>query len=164
MIRLSILLAIVALAMGIAPYKPLPMGHSDGFTFCRPSLYQYASLQTGVNPDTLQGIAKAESDETDSAIGDDGISMGRFQINERYHKARAAAWGEYDPFEPTQAAMIAGRILVENAAYFAKASRACDPSTWAQRRNELTIASYRQGIGGVKYNGATYWYIERCRR
>ena len=164
MIRLSILLAIVALAMGIAPYKPLPMVHADGFTFCRPSLYQYASLQTGVNADTLQGIAKVESDETDSAIGDDGISMGRFQINERHHKMRAAAWGKYDPFEPMQAATIAGHILVENAAYFAKVSRVCDPSTWTERRNELTIASYRQGIGGVKYNGATYWYIERCRR
>ena len=161
MIRLGILSLLAFLSLGLAPYREPLITHSDGFTLCRHNLYQEAAMRIGASGDMLQGIARAESGETDSAIGDDGISMGRFQINERYHAQRAAAWGEYDPFEPRQAAAIAAHILRENAAYFAKVSRVADPSTWTERRDELTIASYRQGIGGVKRNGATYWYILR---
>ncbi len=98
----------------------------------------------------LRGIARAESDEIDSAIGDDGISIGRMQLNERFHAPRAAAWGEYDPRNPFDAIRIADHILQVNF-------RAL--GSW-----NLAIAAYRQGVDGVRRNGPARWYIERVRR
>lgn len=97
----------------------------------------------------LRGIARAESDETDSAIGDDGISIGRMQLNERFHALRAAAWGEYDPRNPFDAIRIADHILQDDYGYF---------HSWP-----LAVAAYRQGIAGVLRDGATMWYVERVR-
>jgi hypothetical protein len=107
----------------------------------------------------LRAHARAESDETDWAIGDDGRSRGRMQINEDYHAERAAAWGEYDPHNVYDALRIADRVWQENARHFAEAWRG-DPDTWAARRFELTVAAYRQGWRGAS-RGATYWYFER---
>ena len=97
----------------------------------------------------MRGIAFAESSENDNAIGDDGESIGRFQLREIYHEARAARWGEYDPRDPGEAAIIAGRILMDNLAQLGDM--------------DLAIAAYRQGVAGVRRDGATGWYVERVR-
>jgi len=105
----------------------------------------------------LRAHARAESDEMDWAIGDDGKSRGRMQINETFHIARAARWGEYDPHNCFDAIRIADRIWQDNYARFAAmgmADRECD---------DLTIAAYRQGFQGVVDKGPTAWYIKRVR-
>jgi hypothetical protein len=56
-------------------------------------------------------------------------------------------YGDYDPCEPYSAAVIAGRIYVDNLA------RLGDPT--------LVIAAHRQGADGVERNGPTRWYVER---
>lgn len=66
----------------------------------------------------LRGIAIVESGENDRAVGDDGISVGRMQINERYHAERAAKWGEYDPRDADDAIRIASCIIQENMTHF----------------------------------------------
>jgi hypothetical protein len=107
----------------------------------------------------LRAHACAESDEMDWAVGDDGISRGRMQLNERYHAERATAWGEYDPANCFDALRVADGIWQANARHFAEAHRG-DPDTWAARRFELTVCAYRQGWRGAS-RGATYWYFER---
>jgi hypothetical protein len=107
----------------------------------------------------LRAHARAESDEMDWAVGDDGISRGRMQINERYHAERAALYGEYDPANCFDALRVANGIWQANARHFALAWRG-DPDTWAARRFELTVMAYRQGWRGAS-RGATYWYFER---
>jgi len=149
--RLLVLLPLVFLLASVAPYRPssapsvLPARSRDGLT-----IYSLASIITGAPEEILRGIAIAESGEHDNAIGDGGESIGRFQLREIYHEARAAAWGEYDPRDSTEAAIIAGRILMDNFARLGDM--------------DLAIAAYRQGVGGVMRDGATGWYVERVRK
>ena len=111
--------------------------------------YTVASHASGCPEWVLHGLAFAESSERDDAIGDGGQSIGRYQLREIYHEARAARWGEYDPRDPTEAGIIAGLIYMENLA--------------ALGNEDDAIAAYRQGIGGVRKNGATEWYVERVK-
>lgn len=113
-------------------------------------LYSACVEGTIVSPYLLRAIARAESDEIDAAVGDGGLSHGRFQLNERYHAERAAAWGEYDPHDPAQAGRIAARYL--------EACLLAFPGDI-----ERAVCAYRQGIHGVKRDGATRWYFERVR-
>jgi len=62
----------------------------------------------------LRGIAKTESRENDNAIGDDGVSIGRMQINERFRKDRIARFGWYDPRQPNDSIRVASCIIQEN--------------------------------------------------
>jgi hypothetical protein len=112
----------------------------------------------------LRAHARAESDEMDWAIGDQGRSHGRMQLNETYHAERAAKWGEYDPHKATDAIRIADRIWQENYEALGHVPYYGPPETWQRQREDLTIAAYRQGLAGVLANGATRWYIERVRR
>jgi len=112
-----------------------------------PLSYVAACVGTDVRPELLRAIAMVESGERDTAVGDDGISIGRFQLNERFHSLRARSYGEYDPRDPYQAAYVAARILQDD--YTALGS-------W-----RLAIAAYRQGIGGVRSHGAIMWYVNR---
>ena len=113
------------------------------------TVFTLAELVTGAPAGILHGIAMVESDDSDSAIGDDGISIGRFQINERYHSMRARAWGEYDPHNPSEAAIIAGHIFMDNLKQLGSI--------------DLALCAYRQGIGGVLKNGPGMWYAERVK-
>ena len=110
-------------------------------------LYQRCVEGTIVPALILRAVARAESDELDHAVGDGGLSLGRFQLYEVYHSLRAAAWGEYDPHDPEQSGRIAARYLDDCYAEF---------GCWL-----LAIAAYRQGIAGVRRNGPTMWYVER---
>ena len=111
--------------------------------------YTVASYASGCPEWVLHGIAFAESSERDDAIGDGGESVGRFQLREVYHGARAARWGEYDPRDSVQAGIIAGFIVMDNLA--------------ALGSLDLAIAAYRQGVAGVRRDGASAWYVERVK-
>ena len=115
----------------------------------RPAMapYAWAEAITGAPATILQATARTESSENDGAIGDGGISLGRFQLNETFREWRVSRYGDYDPADPYSAAVIAGRIYADNLA------RLGDP--------ELAIAAHRQGAGGVERNGPTWWYVER---
>ena len=113
-------------------------------------IYTIAEEITGCPAWILYGIASAESDFTANAIGDGGKSLGMFQINETFRDIRVAKYGEYNPFNPIDAAIIAGFIMMENIAEFGDYHQA--------------ICAYRQGITGVLENGAMTWYSEKVLR
>ena len=147
--RLVFVLPLAFLLASVSPYRQatqvVPARSRDSLT-----IYQLASIITGAPEEILRGIAFAESSENDNAIGDDGESIGRFQLREIYHGERAAKWGEYDPRNPQEAAIIAGRILADNLARLGDM--------------DLAIAAYRQGVDGVRRDGATSWYIDRVKK
>ena len=113
-----------------------------------PDLFDRAEAITGVPAEILRGIAAAESDFRRTVIGDYGYSLGMFQLHNNWHESRVAKWGDFDPFNPDEAAIIAGRILAYNLAAFG--------GDWRK-----AIAAYRQGVTGVRRNGATCWYVDR---
>ena len=139
--------AIVALVLSSSvPFVQPERRHFDD----RMTVYEVAEVLTGAPADILHGIACAESDENDAAIGDQGRSRGRFQINEDFRAERVRLYGEYDPHDATEAAILAGRIYMANLARLGNETDA--------------IAAHRQGVNGVKRNGATMWYVERVYR
>jgi len=111
------------------------------------SLYERAVEGTRVPPGLLRSIAIVESRELDTVIGDDGISLGRFQLNENFRAWREARWGKHNPLEPLQAGRVAARILEYNYR--------------ALGRWDCAIAAYRQGVDGVRRGGPTWWYVKR---
>lgn len=113
------------------------------------STYELASMITGCPIEILYGIAFAESSGNQFASGDDGISKGRFQINEKYHAERAHLYGEYNAFDPFDSAVITGRLFMDNLRALGK--------------KEDAIAAHRQGPTGVKKNGRDQWYVDRVK-
>jgi len=114
------------------------------------SIYEIAEEVTGAPANILRAIAIVESNEKDTAIGDDGISKGRMQINELYRKERIQKYGYYDPFNPLDSVILSGYIYMANLRIFKNVDKA--------------IASHRQGRTGVIKNGATMWYVNRVKR
>ncbi|VVB61465.1 Transglycosylase SLT domain protein [uncultured archaeon] len=110
-------------------------------------IYDNAELVTGCPAWILRGIAGTESGYNPAAVGDDGISVGMFQLNEKYHEERALKYGEYDAYNPEQAVLIAGYIMTHNLHVF--------------RDYRDAIAAYRQGVTGVRRHGRTDWYVNR---
>jgi len=110
-------------------------------------IFVQAEKVTGCSAEILRGIAGTESDFVATAIGDGGKSQGMFQLHSHWHDYRIAKYGEFDPFNPADAAIIAGYIIQENIQSFDGDIR-------------LAIAAYRQGVAGVMQNGATDWYID----
>jgi hypothetical protein len=143
----AITVVFVALALSSsAPFVQPERRHFDD----RMTVYEVAEVLTGAPAGILHGIACAESDENDAAIGDQGRSRGRFQINEDFRAERVRLYGEYDPHDATEAAILAGRIYMANLARLGNEADA--------------IAAHRQGVNGVKRNGAAMWYVERVYR
>lgn len=141
-------LSIIALAAILsssampAIYHPAP--YEKEYT-----LYDMAVRGTIVSASLLQAIALVESGERDDAIGPDGLDHGRFQLRALYHAERAAKWGNFDPFDPVQAARIAALILEES--YLALGS-------WP-----LAISAYNRGIAGTKKRGIASNYLKKVR-
>lgn len=140
--------ASIALLSSAAPYRAAP---ALGYRLHeRLTVYEAACLGTETPPELLRAIARVESGECDKAVGDGGESIGRFQIREVFRAERVAKFGEYDPRSAREAGHVAARILEE-------AFRTL--GDW-----ELAAAAYRQGVRGVREDGATGWYLERVRR
>ena len=113
------------------------------------TIYEIAEGITGAPAYILRGIALTESGEDDTAVGDDGVSMGRMQLNENYHAERAKKYGGYDPFNPLESVIIAGYLYMDNLKRFGD--------------SDLAIAAHRQGVNGVRKYGASDWYIKRVK-
>jgi hypothetical protein len=109
--------------------------------------FEYAELVTGFSAEVLRGIAATESDFRTDAVGDGGMSFGMFQLHSRWHESRVEKWGEFDPADPFESAVIAGRIMRENLRAFDGDLRSA-------------IAAYRQGVRGVQERGITSWYVD----
>jgi hypothetical protein len=115
-----------------------------------PPLYVQAIQGTIIDPFLLRAIAIVESGECDSAIGDGGLSHGRFQLYSVYHNQRVQKYGSFDPFNPNEAGKIAARYLEE--CYLATGNL------------YTAVAAYRQGVGGVRKNGIQGNYVNKVMR
>lgn len=111
------------------------------------SIYDLAEYATGAPAEILRGIAIAESSERDDAIGDSGESIGRFQFRRAFQAERDAKYGALDPRDPIQSAILAGLVYMDNLRALGSV--------------ELAIAAHRQGVAGVRRDGATDWYVAR---
>jgi hypothetical protein len=109
--------------------------------------FEYAELVTSFSAEVLRGIAATESRFKVEAVGDGGMSLGMFQLHSRWYESRVEKWGEFDPTDPFESAVIAGYIMQENLVAFNGDLR-------------LAIAAYRQGVSGVLKRGATQWYVD----
>jgi len=142
------ILALAAILSSSALYSPpvesIVVPYEKEYT-----LYDIAVRGTIVPASLLQAVAIVESGERDDAVGPDRLDHGRFQLRALYHAERAAKWGNFDPFDPIQAARIAALILEEN--YRALGS-------WP-----LAISAYNRGIQGTKKRGIASNYLEKVR-
>jgi hypothetical protein len=109
--------------------------------------FEYAESVTGFSAEVLRGIAATESHFGVEAVGDNGMSFGMFQLHSWWHESRVEKWGEFDPTNPFESAVIAGQIMQENLNTFDGDLR-------------MAIAAYKQGVRGVKENGVIDWYVE----
>jgi hypothetical protein len=109
-------------------------------------IFSEAEKVTGCPAEILRGIAGAESHFTITAVGDNGQSHGMFQLHNRWHDYRVAKYGVFDPFDPAEAAIIAGFVIQENLQSFDGNLR-------------LAIAAYKQGVTGVRRNGVIDEYV-----
>lgn len=75
------------------------------------SIYERYGKQYGISPKLLKAIAKVESGEQPSMVGDDGESVGLFQIQPKWHAQRLKK-GE-SLLDPDVNARIACEILKE---------------------------------------------------
>jgi hypothetical protein len=113
----------------------------------RLTVYEIAEITTGASSAVLRGLARAESDEMDCAVGDDGHSIGRYQWHDAYLQWYRDRYGDFDPRDPLLSSVRAGQNLVDNAA--------------ALGCVELAIAAHRQGAQGVRDDGPSEWYVDR---
>ena len=75
------------------------------------SIYERFGKQYGISPKLLKAIAKVESGEQPGIVGDDGESVGLFQIQPKWHAQRLKE-GE-SLLDPEVNARIACEILTE---------------------------------------------------
>lgn len=75
------------------------------------SIYERYGKQYGISPKLLKAIAKVESGEQPSMVGDDGESVGLFQIQPKWHMQRLKE-GE-SLLDPEVNTRIACEILTE---------------------------------------------------
>ena len=122
---------------------------NDGTVIEVLSVYEVAELITGAPANILKAIAITESNENDDAVGDDGISRGRMQLNELYHDERVMKYGEYNPFNSLESVVIAGFLFMDNLVRLGDIDKA--------------IAAHRQGVNGVRKYGASEWYVNRVK-
>ena len=113
------------------------------------SVYEVAEIITGAPANILRAIAITESNENDDAVGDDGISRGRMQLNELYHNERVMKYGEYNPYDSLESVIIAGFLFMDNLVRLGDIDKA--------------IAAHRQGVNGVRKYGASEWYVNRVK-
>jgi hypothetical protein len=110
-------------------------------------VYSIASEKTGCPIWILRGIQFAESSYGGNLEHPDPWDTGPFGLHERpsFHAERAQKWGEYDPKNNLDAAIIAGRIIMENMAILGSEDGA--------------LSSYRRGVAGTRARGLDRDYI-----
>ena len=113
------------------------------------SIYDAAVLGTDIPAELFRALAMAESGERDSATGDDGASIGRYQINERFRAERVRLYGDYDPRDPRQAGRVAAQIL---QAYYERFH------SWP-----LALTAYNAGAGYASSRGIRWAYVDRVQ-
>lgn len=113
------------------------------------SIYDAAVLGTDIPAELFRALAMAESGERDSATGDDGASIGRFQLNERFRAERVRLYGEYDPRDPIQAGRVAAAILQAHYERF---------HSWP-----LALTAYNAGAGYAIKRGIRWAYVNRVQ-
>jgi len=113
------------------------------------SIYDAAVLGTDIPAELFRALAMAESGERDSATGDDGASIGRFQLNERFRAERVRLYGEYDPRDPIQAGRVAAQILQAHYERF---------HSWP-----LALTAYNAGAGYAIKRGIRWAYVDRVQ-
>lgn len=143
----AIFLPAAILLLGAMPYGPIPsMGshYPDSM-----SIYRQASLVTGAPEAVIKGIAFAESSYRANPKHADPLDKGMFGLHEspEIRAERVAAWGDYDPLDPEEAAIIAGHIYMHNLARLGSSA--------------LAVAAYKQGVRGVLRDGADWEYVGR---
>lgn len=145
----AIVLLSVVLLSSSALYQPPPPPTQE-----RPreamTIYELSELVTGAPREIVEGLAFAESSKGHNLAHPDPHDVGVFGLHETYHAERSAMWGEYHADNAAEAAIIAGRIIMHNYAELGDM--------------DLAIAAYRQGVEGVRRDGAAGWYVERVRR
>jgi hypothetical protein len=109
--------------------------------------FEYAESVTGFPAEILRGIAGTESHFRERAVGDEGMSLGMFQLHSRWYESRVEKWGEFDPTDPFESAVIAGRIMQENLIALNGDLR-------------MAIAAYKQGVSGVLKRGVIHGYVD----
>lgn len=109
--------------------------------------YEIAAAISGCPIGILYGMAFAESTYSQWAMGDDGVSFTRFQINETFHEYNAATYGEYNPCCPLDTAILTGKIFMADLA--------------ALGNVEDAIAAHNQGRTGVRNDGRDQEYVNR---
>jgi hypothetical protein len=109
--------------------------------------FEYAELITGFPAEVLRGIAATESHFRARAVGDNGMSLGMFQLHSRWHESRVEKWGDFDPTNPYESVVIAARIMQENLSAFNGDLR-------------MAIAAYKQGVTGVRKRGVIQRYVD----
>jgi hypothetical protein len=120
----------------------------DSETVVKPSdCFEYAESVTGFSAEILRGIAATESHFRTRAIGDEGVSLGMFQLHSAWRNSRIEKWGEYDSVDPFESAVVAARVMRENLDAFGGDLR-------------LAVAAYKQGVTGVRNNGPIQWYVD----
>ena len=144
MTRAILALALLALAMPLGANRAEPASFNIDLAPATP--YTVASYATGCPEWVLRGIAFAESSERDDAIGDGGESIGRFQFRRVYQAERDARYGALDPRDPVESAILAGLVYMDNLLALGSV--------------ELAIAAHRQGVAGVRRDGASDGYVE----
>jgi len=111
------------------------------------TIFSIAAELTGCPEYIIRGIAFAESSFNACAIGDNGVSLGMFQINELFRNERIRLYGDYNPWCPLQSAILTGLLFMDNLETLGNV--------------EDAIAAHRQGISGIKNNGRDQSYVNR---
>ena len=114
------------------------------------SVYEVAELATGAPSNILKALAIVESNENDRARGDGGKSRGRMQINEKWRKSRVAKYGKYDPHNAQDAAVLTGRMFMDNLRYF-------------DGDIDKAIAAHKMGRDGVLNIGMPWGYVNKVK-
>ncbi len=130
------------------PVPPQPQG-----------IYQIASTETGVSPDLLYAIAYAESSNGKNTDHPYQYDRGWFGLCESpaIRAERVIKWGDYDPDDPAQAAVIAGHILAEHRKNLLRRY----PNAAPEEIEALTITAYHKGLAWTIKNGVYWPYVKK---
>jgi len=136
------------------------------------SIYEYGQIRSGAPCEILRGLAFAESSGGKNITHTDPMDRGWFGLHEDRHlrAERIWRWGEYNPDDPCQAAVIAGHIIMRNYKYFMGVRKACINQLHGEAMRELdspmdqSISAYNQGIVGYHRRGLNSAYVDMVRR